>query len=197
MNICVYGASSNRIKDIYLEKTYELGAKIARRGHTLVFGGGNGGVMGASARGAYDNGGEIIGVAPTFFKVDGVLFEHCTELIHTETMRDRKEILENRSKAYIVAPGGIGTFDEFFEMYTLKQLGRHAKAIAIYNIDGYYDHMLKMLELTAEGEFMAKASLDLFKVFDDMDAMLDWIEDYEGELVDVTEMKHVNLVDED
>ena len=197
MIICVYGASSNRIKDIYLEKTYELGAKIAKRGHTLVFGGGNGGVMGASARGAYDNGGEIIGVAPTFFKVDGVLFEHCTELIHTETMRDRKEILENRSKAYIVAPGGIGTFDEFFEMYTLKQLGRHAKAIAIYNIDGYYDHMLKMLELTAEGEFMNKASLDLFEVFDDIDKMLDWIEDYEGKAVDVAKMKHINLVDED
>jgi len=195
MNICVYGASSNKINDIYLEKTEELGRKIAQRGHGLVFGGGNGGVMGASARGAYSAGGEIIGVAPTFFKVDGVLFKDCTEFVFTETMRDRKEILENRSEAYIVAPGGIGTFDEFFEIYTLKQLGRHAKALVIYNVDGYYDDMISMLHKTAREEFMTEMSLELFKVFDDIDEMLDYIENYKGELVNVTEVKHVNLED--
>ncbi len=195
MNICVYGASSNRIRDIFLDSTYMLGAQMAKRGHGLVFGGGNGGVMGSTARGVYDNGGTIIGVAPTFFKVDGVLFPNCTELIYTETMRDRKEILENRADAFIVAPGGIGTFDEFFEMYTLKQLGRHAKAIAIYNVDGYYDHMIEMLKITAREEFMGESSLDLFKVFDDIDEMLSWIENYEGKLVNVTEVKHINLID--
>ena len=197
MNICVYGASSNRINDVYLNKTEELGEKLAKRGHTLVFGGGNGGVMGASARGAHKAGGNIVGVAPTFFKVDGVLFPQCTEFVFTETMRDRKEILENRSDAFVVAPGGIGTFDEFFEIYTLKQLGRHAKALVIYNVDGYYDDMIKMLRKTADQEFMNTTSLELIKVFDDADAMLDYIENYKGELVNVTEVKHINLVDED
>ena len=193
MNICVYGASSNKINDIFIEKTQELGKKMAQRGHALVFGGGNAGVMGASARGAYSEGGEIIGVAPTFFKVDGVLFPHCTEFVFTETMRDRKEILENRSEAYIVAPGGIGTFDEFFEIYTLKQLGRHAKALVLFNVNGYYDDMIKMLQKTAREEFMTEKSLELFKVFDDIDEMLDYIENYQGETVTLTEVKHVNL----
>ena len=176
MNICVYGASSNKINGIYLEKTEELGRKIAQRGHGLVFGGGNSGVMGASARGAHSAGGEIIGVAPTFFNVDGILFQNCTEFVYTETMRERKEILENRSDAYIVAPGGIGTFDEFFEIYTLKQLGRHTKALVIFNVDGYYDDMIKMLEKTAREEFMTEKSLELYKVFDDIDEMLDYIQ---------------------
>lgn len=197
MNICVYGASSNKINDIYLEKTEELGRKIAQRGHGLVFGGGNGGVMGASARGAHSAGGKIIGVAPSFFKVDGVLFPHCTEFIFTETMRERKEILENCSEAYVVAPGGIGTFDEFFEIYTLKQLGRHAKALVIYNVDGYYDDMINMLRKTAREEFMPEKSLELFQVFEDADEMLDYIESYEGELVNITEVKLVNLEDDE
>ncbi len=193
MNICVYGASSNKINNIFLEKTEELGRKMARRGHTLVFGGGNGGVMGASARGVHLAGGNIIGVAPSFFKVDGVLFPHCTEFVFTQTMRERKEILENRSQAYIVAPGGIGTFDEFFEIYTLKQLGRHSKALVIYNVDGYYDEMISMIHKTAQEAFMTEKSLELFEVFEDIDKMLDFIENYQGELVNVTEVKHVNL----
>ena len=197
MNICVYGASSIRIDDMYIKKTEALGEKIAKRGHTLVFGGGNGGVMGASARGAYRAGGKIIGVAPTFFQVDGVLFPNCTEFVFTETMRDRKEILENRSEAYIVAPGGIGTLDEFFEIYTLKQLGRHAKALIIYNVNGYYDDMIKMLHKTARQDFMTETSLELYKVFDDADEMLDFIENYKGELVNVTEVKHINLTNEE
>lgn len=193
MNICVYGASSNKIDNVYIEKCEELGEKLAKRGHKLVFGGGNGGVMGAAARGAAKVGGEIIGISPTFFKVDGILFKDCTEFVYTETMRQRKEILENRSDAYVVAPGGIGTFDEFFEIYTLKQLGRHAKALVIYNINGYYDDMIKMLQKTVKQDFMAEKSLELFEVFDNADEMLSYIENYKGELVSLSEVKHVGV----
>ena len=195
MNICVYGASSNKIDEVYISETEELGRKMARRGHTLVFGGGKGGMMGASARGMYECGGHIIGITPSFFHVDGVLFEHCNEVILTETMRERKKLLEEKSDAYIVSPGGIGTFDEFFERFTLKQHARHKKAIAIFNIAGYYDDMIKMLEKTAAQGFMSEASLNLFKVFDDADRMLDWIEKYEGELVDIAQVKYINLED--
>ena len=107
----------------------------------LVFGGGAQGMMGAAARGVRDGGGSIIGVAPDFFDVDGVLFPDCTEFIYTKTMRERKQILEDSSDAFIITPGGFGTLDEFFEILTLKQLERHNKAIVVLNVAGYYDNI--------------------------------------------------------
>ena len=191
MNICVYGASSNMIDKKYIEKTEELGRKMAQRGHTLVFGAGSGGMMGAVARGVYKEHGYMIGVVPSFFNIDGVLFPHCNELIYTETMRERKKILFEKSDAFIMTPGGIGTFDEFFEVLTLKQLSRHTKAIVIYNVDGYYNDMVDMLVKTAKQGFMAEASLNLFKVFDDAVPLFDWIEKYEAKEIKIEDMKNI------
>ena len=95
MNICIYGASSDAIDPVYLSRVENLGETLAKRGHGLVFGAGAKGVMGAAARGFRKAGGPIKGVAPTFFNVDGVLFEHCTEFVPTETMRERKQIMES------------------------------------------------------------------------------------------------------
>ncbi len=178
MKYCVYGASSDRIKDIYIKEVEKLGEKMAKRGHGLVFGAGNGGCMGAAARGVKKGNGEIIGIAPSFFNVDGVLFEDCTEMIHTETMRERKKLLEEKSDAFIVAPGGIGTYDEFFEIITLKQLEQHRKAIAIFNVDGYYDNLKNIMQKLADEEFMPDESLKLAEFFDDADELLDYLENY-------------------
>lgn len=192
MNICVYGASSSMIDKIYLDSAYELGAEMAKKSHTLIYGGGAEGVMGANARGMYDNGGKIVGIAPSFFIVDGVLFDKCTDFIYTKTMRERKMILEDSSDAFIVAPGGIGTFDEFFEILTLKQLEQHNKPIAIFNVNGYYNDMLSMLQKTAENKFMTPKSLELFKVFDDIAAMLDYVENYDAKPLDIRELKFIS-----
>ena len=89
---------------------------MADRGHNLVYGAGGQGLMGAVARGVHEKNGNIVGVVPSFFNVDGVLFGDCNELIFTETMRERKQIMEDRSDAFIMTPGGIGTFEEFFEI---------------------------------------------------------------------------------
>ncbi|MCQ2386415.1 MAG: TIGR00730 family Rossman fold protein [Clostridia bacterium] len=191
MNICVYGASSNAIDPKYLDAVEKLGAKMAQRGHGLVFGGGNSGVMGASARGMFSQNGKIIGIAPTFFQVDGVLYPHCTEFYPTETMRERKKLLEEKSDAFISAPGGIGTFDEFFEILTLKQLARHNKPIAMFNVAGYYDPMLKMLQHTAKEEFMNESSFELFRVFSDADKMLTYIEEYDEPAREVSFFKKI------
>ena len=191
MNICVYGASSNLIDEIYLKKTEELGEAIAKRGHGLVFGGGAQGVMGASARGAKKNGGYVIGVSPSFFNVDGVLFSECDELIYTETMRERKQILEDRSDAFIVAPGGIGTFEEFFEVFTLKQLARHNKPIVIFNVNGFYDGMLKLLK-EAEGHgFIRKKTLELYEVMTEPEKIIGYIENYVPEKISIVETRGV------
>ena len=128
MNICIYGASSAKLAPVYYEKTEELGRMMGLRGHGLVFGGGATGLMGAAARGVDAHHGYILGIAPSFFDQPGVLYEHCSEFIFTETMRERKKLLEERSEATIVAPGGIGTYEEFFEILTLKSLEAFEKA---------------------------------------------------------------------
>lgn len=191
MKITVYGASSDQIKKIYLEEVEILGEKMAKRGHSLVFGAGDSGCMGAAARGVFKGGGEIIGVIPTFFDVDGVIYPNCTELIQTETMRDRKEILEEKADAFVVTPGGIGTYDEFFEIVTLKQLQRHNKAIAIYNVDGYYDALHQMLKKLVTDGFMKEESESLVRFFDDADEMIDYLENYKEEALSVEDLKHL------
>ena len=180
MRICVYGASSNAIDKNFITSVEVLGRKLADRGHSLVFGGGAQGLMGAAARGVYEKGGKIVGVSPKFFDVDGILFENCTELVFTDTMRERKQTMEDNADAFVITPGGIGTYEEFFEILTLKQLGRHSKAIVIYNISGYYDAMLKMMDETVEKKFMKETAYELYEVFDDADKMLDYIEKYKG-----------------
>lgn len=173
MNVCVYGASSNRIDARYITATEALGEALAKAGHGLVYGAGGAGLMGAVARGMTRGGGTVVGVVPSFLKVDGILYEHCDEMVFTDTMRERKQIMEERSDAFIVTPGGIGTYEEFFEMYTLKQLGRHQKPIILYNIDGYYDRILDMLRFTVEEQFMQEMSLQLITVADTPEQVLE------------------------
>lgn len=164
MNVCVYGASSTQIDNSYIVSTEALGEALAKAGHSLVYGAGGAGLMGAVARGMTRGGGQVIGVVPSFLKVDGILYEHCDEIVYTDTMRQRKQIMDERSDAFVVTPGGIGTYEEFFEMYTLKQLGRHQKPIVIYNIGGYYDRLLDMLRYTVDERFMQAKSLELITV---------------------------------
>lgn len=191
MDICVYGASSNLIDDKFIKAAKELGLAIAKRGHGLVFGAGAAGVMGASARGAKEGGGKIIGIAPEFFNVDGMIFEECTKLIRPDTMRDRKQMLDELSDAFIMAPGGIGTFDEFFEILTLKQLSRHTKAIAIFNVDGYFDDLIHLLQRAVDEKFMKAESLELYKVFEEVEPMLDYLEEYVPVDLDILNFKNI------
>jgi len=191
MMICVYGAASDKIAPEYIEKVENLGKKMAERGHSLVYGAGATGLMGAVARGVYEGNGEIIGVAPTFFNVDGVLFENCTELIGTETMRERKQIMEDNADAFIMVPGGIGTFDEFFEILTLKQLDRHNKALVIYNVNNYYDCLKDMMDNAVKQRFTAPGTFDLYKILDDADEILDYLENYTPSETDVEILRNL------
>ena len=125
-----------------------------------------------------------------FFKsVTEISVQNCTEFIHTETMRERKRLLEEKSDAFIITPGGIGTFDEFFEILTLKQLGRHNKVICIFNIDGYFDKMLEMMQVCVDKKFITDDCRKLYKVYKDMDSMLDYIEKYDPDDFDISQVK--------
>ena len=175
MNICIYGASSRKLAKEYYDAAEALGALMAQQGHTLVFGGGQEGIMGAVARGAHAHGGKIIGIAPRFFDQPGILFADCTEFIYTDTMRERKALMEEHSEAFIVLPGGIGTYEEFFEMLTLKQLGRHNKPMVMLNTRGYYGPMAAMLQNTVDEDFMSADCMDLFGVCDSPEDALDYV----------------------
>lgn len=189
MKICVFGASSRELAQGYYDAAFELGAELARRGHELVFGGGTSGLMGAAARGVTSEGGRLTGVAPRFFDEPGILYEGCTEMIFTETMSERKKTMEDMSDAFVTLPGGIGTFEEFFEALTLKQLGRHAKAMAVLNTMGYYDAMESMLIRAVEEKFFPEDGHALYAIFTDIKKLLDYIEGYEAEPEDVWKEK--------
>ena len=185
MNICIFGASSELIDKSYLDSAEELGRKLALRGHSLVYGGGAQGVMGASARGVKSAGGRVIGVSPSFFNVDGVLFEECDELIYTETMRERKAVMEDNADAFIIAPGGIGTYEEFFEIFTSKQLARHSKAIVIFNHNGYYNKLIEAMKDAEEKNFIRHPTLELYEVMEDIDGIIEYLESYVPQKVDI------------
>ena len=191
MNICVYGASSKTIDKSYIEDGEHLGKIMAERGHSLVFGGGANGLMGAVARGVYSIGGKIKGVVPKFFNVDGILFDNCDELIRPDTMRERKQIMEDSSDGFIITPGGIGTFEEFFEILTLKQLGRHNKPIAIINTNGYYDKMIAFMEHAIAGEFLNEECKYLYEFVDTAEKALDYIENYDQDVIHITKLKNI------
>lgn len=178
MKICLYGASSNTINPSYIEAVEKLGNTMAKRGHTLIYGGGAGGLMGAAARGMTAGNGEIIGISPSFFKVDGELYDKCTDFIYTETMSERKKLLEDYAEAFVVVPGGPGTFDELFETLALRQLGIHNKPIAIFNVNGYYNYLKAMLENSAKEGFMMKEVLELVPLFENCEDLLNYLEQY-------------------
>ncbi len=192
MNICVFGAASPKIDQKYVEAVELLGEALAARGHHLVFGGGMYGLMGAAARGAKKGGAKVTGVIPQFFidkKIEPV-YEECDELITTQSMSERKDIMDAISDAFIVTPGGIGTFEEFFQMLVLKQLDQHNKPIAVFNVSGFYYGIEALMHNSAEESFLRDNTLKLYKAFDtdEIEEMLDYIETDEA-------TKHMHLED--
>ena len=176
MIYCVFGAASDNVPEVYIKQTELLGERIGARGHGMIFGGGATGMMGAAARGVHRNSGTIVGVAPRFFDRPGILTPLCTELVFTDTMDERKNIMETRADGFIIAPGGIGTLDEFFEVLTLRTLGQLPKPLALYNVAGYYDALLGFLQSMEAQTFVSAALWDCLGVFDEPDALLDYLE---------------------
>ena len=191
MKICVYGAASPRIDAEYIEKVEQLGKEMVKRGHSLVFGGGGNGLMGAVARGVRKEGGHIFGVIPKFFDENNVeeLFDFCDTLVKPDTMRERKQIMEDNSDAFIVVPGGIGTFEEFFEILTLKQLCRHNKPIVIYNLKGYYDEMNHVMDLAIAKGFIRESCKDLYLTTDNLVDLFKYVELPADQIHSVKELK--------
>ena len=176
MNICVFGAARDEIDGEFFALGEALGEAMGRRGHAMVFGGGAHGLMGAAARGCHRTGGRIISVVPWFFDGPGILWEDNAELIRMDTLAERKAIMMERSQAFLVLPGGLGTFDEFFEVLTMVNLGLHHKPIALLECGGYWDTARALIRDAVDKGFAAPSALELFDVFTDPEACLDWLE---------------------
>lgn len=163
MNVCLFGSGSRKIDKKYTDEAYKLGCTLAQNNHTLVFGGGTTGMMGACARGVHDNNGKTIGIAPEWIGSFEPLKDSCTEFINVDSMDERKRKFEELSDVFIISPGGLGTLDEFFEIATLKKLKKHNKEIIILNLDHFFDTMLKMIDEMDEKGFLYKQK-EIYKV---------------------------------
>lgn len=177
-HICVYCSSSDMVDPSYFTLAEELGTAIARRGHTLVYGGTNIGLMGRCARAAQQNGARVIGVIPSFIAERGLAYDKADELIVTDDMRQRKAIMEQRADAFVGMPGGFGTLEEMFEIITLKQLQRHNKAVVFLNAAGYYEPLAAALEHMYRAQFAKQAYRQMYAFAPDVAGALDHIETY-------------------
>ena len=175
MRICLYGSGNKKIKKEYIEIGYDLGYELSKRNHTLVFGAGNHGMMGNVAKGVKENNGEIIGITPKWMEEFELPFKDCDKLIKTKSMDERKQLFLENSDGFIIAPGGIGTLDEFFEIITLKKLKQHNKPIVIFNINNYYNKMIEFLNFIEDEKFLYSDSLQ-FEVCESIDETLNYLE---------------------
>lgn len=175
-SICVYGASSDNIPEEIKKLAYELGKEIAEHDCTLIYGAGGSGVMGSSAQGAYEAGGKVLGITPRFMdEFQPINVTYCTDLIWTEDMAVRKEVMESNADAFVIAPGGIGTYDEFFQALTLKELKRHNKQIIVCNFMSCYDSILAAIDAGIESGYIKKLVKELFVVVTEPKEIFDYI----------------------
>ncbi|AMK15430.1 LOG family protein [Methanobrevibacter olleyae] len=177
MRICLYGAGSNKIDKNYVDISYKLGEEIAKRKHDLVFGGGDTGVMGAVSKGVINKNGKVLGIAPEWMEEFEGICKECDKFIYTSTMDERKNLFLKHSDAFIIAPGGLGTLDEFFEIVTLKKLKVHNKPIVLFNINHFYDSLLKMIDFMIKEKTIPEDDRKLIEVCYSIEETLNYIED--------------------
>lgn len=166
-NVCVYCGSSYGTDDSYRQAAATIGRILAEQKIGLVYGGGHVGLMGATADAVLENGGKAIGIIPAHIADKEVAHEKLSELHIVHSMHERKQMMVERSDAFVVLPGGFGTMDEFFEILTWKQLGLHRKPVILLNINNYWTPLLSLLDSIISNEFARPADRDFFQVAHD------------------------------
>lgn len=162
-SICVYCGSRNGISPIYTQVAQEVGHWIGSHQGQLVYGGGENGLMGLVAKSTMEAGGRVVGIIPTALQNKEKPRIACDELHVVDTMHERKQMMAERADVFIALPGGIGTFEEFFEIWTWRQLGYHDKPIGLLNTEGYYDGLLAFAKSSVEQGFLSDAQMSLIK----------------------------------
>lgn len=171
--VTVFLSSAKKVDRRYFDAARDMGRAIAREGWTLVYGGNYIGCMAALADGAREMGGQVIGITPRLFVDENVADLLCDELIVTEHMRDRKHQLERRGDAFVALPGGLGTFEELFEIIVGRQLKYHDKPIVVLNLNDYYTPLLQMLDRGVEQHFVRPEARQLIEVADSVEGVIE------------------------
>lgn len=161
-NVCVYCGSGPGTNPGFVQAATAFGKALAENGIGLVYGGGSIGLMGAVATGVLDHGGTVTGIIPDFLTARENAMKRAQELIVTKNMHERKQLMFDRSDAFVALPGGIGTLEELVEQMTWAQLGRHTKPILIANIEGFWNPLLALLNHMKDTAFIrANLSVDI------------------------------------
>ena len=160
--ICVYGASSSTLDAIYAREAYTLGEMLAAEGASVICGGGRAGLMAAVTEGNINGDGKVCGVLPQFMIDNDWQHPQLTEMISTATMHERKMIMASRSQAAIALPGGIGTFDELFEIITWRQLGLYNHPVILLNTNNYFAPVATLIQHGIDNNFITPAVNNLF-----------------------------------
>lgn len=179
-SIAVFCASARGVNNLYFDAARIAGGTLASDGIRVVFGGSKLGLMGAVADGALENGGEVIGVLPSFMRKKELEHKGLTELIFVESMHERKLKMNDLSDGVIALPGGFGTFEELFEMLTWAQLGLHTKPIGILNVSSYYDKLLEMFDHMAQTGLLRESCRDMVLVAEEMSELLTKMRNYDA-----------------
>jgi uncharacterized protein (TIGR00730 family) len=164
LSLCVYCGSREGGSPEFADAARAVGSEIGRRGWQLVYGGGHVGLMGKVADAALAAGARVVGVIPRTLMEREVGHSALTELHVVETMHERKQLMANRSDAFLALPGGIGTFEELFEVWTWRQLGYHDKPLGLLNAAGYYDALVAFMDTTVAQGFVAVPQRELLQV---------------------------------
>lgn len=171
-SLCVYCGSRPGENPAFLALAEQVGNWIGRHEGQLVYGGGRSGLMGCVADATLAAGGRVVGVIPKALVEREWANHSCTELHVVDNMHDRKRMMAERADAFLALPGGIGTFEELFEVWTWRQLGYHDKPIGLLNAAGYYDSLLSFLKQTVDQAFMNPWQMDLIRTDDDLERLL-------------------------
>jgi len=163
-SVCVYCGSSSLVAQSFKTSAHDIGTELAQRGVRVVYGGGHVGLMGIVADSALKAGGTVVGIIPEHIRAQEVQHKGLTELHVVPDMHTRKRMMVERSDAFVILPGGLGTLDEAFEILTWKKLKLHNKPIIIFNQDGYWDTMIALIDKTISEGFSQPADRVLFKV---------------------------------
>ena len=183
-SVCVYCGSRNGVRSAYRDLALRLGTAIGRRGWQLVYGGGRAGLMGAVADATLAAGGTVVGVIPESLMNLEVGHAGLTELHVVQTMHQRKQLMAERSHAYIAMPGGIGTFEELFEVWTWRHLAYHDRPIGLLDAEGYWAPMLQFLRHSVAEGFMGDDQMAMLHSDDQVERLLDTLATRAGDPTD-------------
>lgn len=176
--ICVFSGSSQRVAEVYFAAAAELGRLIGARGWEMVFGGGTIGLMGAAARGVHEAGGRVTAVIPTRLNRNGVVYATADDIIVTETLRERKAIMDERADAFVALPGGFGTLEEVAEVLTLKQLGYHNRPVVFLDTEGFYEPLIEFFHHQVRDRFVRAEHHALYHVSDTPAEVMAYLDSY-------------------